>query len=590
MRHSFYSLDFEYAATAREGLRRTFWGKTWLRWGVTITQTTLAIALTTMLVVPSARAAEQLTLVLGVAERSLDVDDLATFINTGEIPRSLRWSANRFSEEQLTEFRELMAKPFDLNPVEVSRFLNAPLGEALLDRLLILFRTTDPETTRKSLRAAIVLAAFEDGGASIINMVRMWPTRAVTLDFNVALEAVDEAKQLFVEAEAVEQLLRREAWVEVARSGKLPSVPSLHLEGAFRWQLHTIRFDNPARIGPSRIVADIYMPQDTQASVPLIVVSHGFASNRRTFAFLATHLASHGFAVAAIEHPSTSNTSVQQFLQGFLDPQPAQIFLQRPRDISLLLDELEQLDADGREWVNRIDFDRIGAIGHSLGGYTALAVGGATLDFEYLEQSCARSEQSLPFNLSLLLQCGLLQESADATVPLHDDRIDAVFAFNPVSGSLFGPEGMSQLQVPVTVVASVNDFFAPAVPEQVFPYAWAGSEAKYLAILQEGTHFSLTSGAADAASTRFQLPDEVVGPDPRQAHPPFLAMSTAFFDRYLRDRQDRGIYLSNVYLNTLPALPFTFSITDSLPTEDLADAIAAPLSEENVNFTTLPLF
>ena len=161
--------------------------------------TKLATALTgalfsSWLALQPIQAAEQLTLHIGAAERSLDVDDLTTFVTTTEVPASLNWYADQFSAEELEELRTLLTTPFDVEPVQVSRFLNTPLGEALLSRLLILFNLPDPDHAVLALRASMVNAAFADGGMTILNMIQEWPLREVPIDFDVALQSMDEAK------------------------------------------------------------------------------------------------------------------------------------------------------------------------------------------------------------------------------------------------------------------------------------------------------------------------------------------------------------------------------------------------------------
>ncbi|WP_017328007.1 alpha/beta hydrolase [Synechococcus sp. PCC 7336] len=530
----------------------------------------------------AARAAEEVSLHLGGAQRSIDVDDLTVFVTSDEIPDGLRWYARQFNDGQVEEFRELLVTPFEIDPITVSSFVKSQLGEALLKRLLVLFKTNNRDTTFKALRAALVLAAFEEDGLSILNVIEKWPLRQVRLDFNVALKAIDNAKQLFVEAELIGRELRQKAVRELAATD-LPPLPDLSQAGPYAWRVRTLRLSNPDRQRLKGIFVDLYVPSDLPEPAPLLVISHGFASSRDTFAYLAEHLASHGFAVAAIEHPTSSTVTVQRFLQGDVEPVASEVFIERPKDISVVLDELESLTASDGVLYNRIAVDRVGVIGQSLGGYTALAVGGASLDFEFARRRCDASLQSLPFNLSVLLQCRLLEIPAD-TYTLKDDRVAAVLALNPITSSMFGPLGMSQLELPLAIFASKNDFFAPAIPEQIYPFVWAGSTDKHLILVEEGTHFSFLGDTTATSGIAFDLPAEILGPDPSLTHPVIQAFATAFFEIHLADRPERQPYLSNSYLRSIAAAPFTFSATQSLDKTDVDTAIAAPLSEEGVNF------
>jgi predicted dienelactone hydrolase len=84
---------------------------------------------------------------------------------------------------------------------------------------------------------------------------------------------------------------------------------------------------------------DLYLP--TGGSAPVIVISHGLGSDRLTFKYLATHLASYGFAVAVPEHPGSNAQQVQALINGLANEVTAPAELtDRPLDIKFLLDEL----------------------------------------------------------------------------------------------------------------------------------------------------------------------------------------------------------------------------------------------------------
>jgi len=110
---------------------------------------------------------------------------------------------------------------------------------------------------------------------------------------------------------------------------------------------------------------------------PLVVFSHGYGGHRRQTTFLCTHLASHGYVVAALDH--TGNT-VLEAMQDMLatqsgdavrDPQDVlRTFVEaRPKDASFLID---QVLAGAGGVADLVDPARIGIAGHSFGGWTTL--------------------------------------------------------------------------------------------------------------------------------------------------------------------------------------------------------------------------
>jgi dienelactone hydrolase len=117
---------------------------------------------------------------------------------------------------------------------------------------------------------------------------------------------------------------------------------------------------------------------------PLVLFSHGFGGHRRQSTFLCTHLASHGYVVAACDH--TGNTVFDVMQQAMRvrsgGPTPDTIatlrdFVDaRPADVRVMLDRiLDGALQGGLDDVARhVDDQRIGVSGHSFGGWTTLAV------------------------------------------------------------------------------------------------------------------------------------------------------------------------------------------------------------------------
>jgi dienelactone hydrolase len=109
---------------------------------------------------------------------------------------------------------------------------------------------------------------------------------------------------------------------------------------------------------------------------PLVLYSHPSAGHRRAATFLCTHLASHGYVVAALDHsellapelaPREGETAEERRARG------QGWIANRVPDVRFLLDHL--LDGGGTaDPQTRLDHTRIGIVGHSFGGWTALAV------------------------------------------------------------------------------------------------------------------------------------------------------------------------------------------------------------------------
>jgi dienelactone hydrolase len=142
---------------------------------------------------------------------------------------------------------------------------------------------------------------------------------------------------------------------------------------------------------------DAVAPADAPVSFPLVVLSHGDDMLSAQYGFLAEELVSHGYAVAAIDHPydaravALSDGRVVAFADdlwpelpppdpsGKPDPDSEHARWYRARvdaraaDVRFLLDRLAALDLAeaGGSIAARLDLDRVGYVGHSVGGVAA---------------------------------------------------------------------------------------------------------------------------------------------------------------------------------------------------------------------------
>ena len=117
------------------------------------------------------------------------------------------------------------------------------------------------------------------------------------------------------------------------------------------------------QLAPDRtLVTEIYLPPG-DAPAPLLVFSHGLNGHPRKFTELLTAWARAGFAVAAPAFPLTNDEIGR--------PADVADYTNQPADVSFVIDRvLELAAADSGPLAGRIDPERIGAAGLSLGAGT----------------------------------------------------------------------------------------------------------------------------------------------------------------------------------------------------------------------------
>jgi predicted dienelactone hydrolase len=524
-------------------------------------------------------------------EVSLPVEDLAQFARNGTVSRRLDFYLRRLTPEQQAALADLLTRDFDVNQVTVSQFTYSAIGEDLLRRLTLVLHG-DGEAEFYALRAALILAAGDPEGLTLANILRYYPLEKLQIDLDMSIRVVREASQLFRQRDLVIAGLREEASREVesvSLIAPLPSAsqnsaqPNLSPEepGGFEWQVERFQFANPWRDTP--VPVDVYFPEGT-GHIPLVVISHGVASDRNTFAYLAQHWASRGFGVAVLEHPGTNVDRVRNFLSGFGSLPGPYEWVARPKDISLLLDELELKAQQNPSRWGRLDVQSVGLFGQSFGGYTVLAAAGAGLNPTRLRENCQTSNSlGLTLNASLLLQCRAVEVFRDPNLieqveQLADARIQAVFALNPLTSTVFGPEGLGQVGIPVMIMAGSEDYFVPSLAEQIEPFTWLGSQQRYLAMVEGSTHFTFLGGGGQGA---FPVPQELVGPDPQAARPLLKGLTTAFFKTYLPAGSNPEVfseysaYLNSTYAESLTPEPLHTTLIRDLTSEQIQLALFA---------------
>ena len=168
----------------------------------------------------------------------------------------------------------------------------------------------------------------------------------------------------------------------------------------------------------------------------LVLISHGTGGGRLNHRGTAIRLARSGYVVAAPEHAGDSWRDGRY--SGTSDN-----WRRRPRQLSATLDRLLRDPEFGR----RIDPARIGAVGHSAGGYSVLALIGGRADTRLLARHCTRNRDADPGFCAY----GRSGTAAPGRLPdLSDRRVRAVAAVAPV-GALFGDGAFAGVKAPAQI-------------------------------------------------------------------------------------------------------------------------------------------
>jgi predicted dienelactone hydrolase len=507
-----------------------------------------------------ATAAERITFnIAPFGQFQVKVKDLEAFVAKGSRTTELDYYLDRLTPEQIAKLPKLLSTPLEFKPLTIANFSNSAVGAISIQNLGKGIRS-ETGNGFYALRGAMIAAAFEQKGLTIMNLLHHYPLETIYLDLGVLNQYLEQGTKLVTNQEIIErtwfvphetQLLKQQT--------KQPD--DLAMPGKYDWQKQTLTYKNPHRHQTG--LFDLYQPKYRSKSdylsdtlkdslrdrpLPVIAISHGMASSRKTFAYLAKHLASHGFAVAVIEHEDMSLTKFDGVLAGTESFPGANNLIDQPLDISFVLDRLEI--------ETNLDLERVGLVGQSFGGYSVLALAGGTLIPEANDAQCQpESYSDVLLDLSSLAKCTLDQNHQDL-INLRDPRVKAVIAINPMA-KIFGQGGMSQIKTSTMIISGTNDLIMPPVAEQIKPFAWLKSNLdKYLVLIKPATHFSFLQENLGV----LPVPDHIVGPRPIYAYPALKTLSTAFFQVSLAQQPEYRTYLQRDRTDQLNNHAFIFSI------------------------------
>jgi predicted dienelactone hydrolase len=401
----------------------------------------------------------------------------------------------------------------------------------------------------------LILDAADRDGLSLIGILQKFPLQGLRVDLEQTLVIVKELNGLLHDTQNQTRSLQSQAQSYASSNPTIDfsALPDLRRGGPLSFSKRTLTLQDAKR--SRQFEADLYLPElsadKVTPPIPVVVISHGLASDRTSFVYLAEHFASHGYAVAVPEHPGSDTQQLMDLLRGWVSEvaEPRE-FVDRPLDISYLLDALEQLKVRNL----RLDLQHVGVIGQSFGGYTALAVAGAPIQAKLLAKACLNLEES--WNISLALQCRA-QVVIDQDRDFRDPRIAAVIAINPMTSALFSAENFGKVQVPTLIVAGDADTIAPAVREQYPAFAALPPRFRNLMIIGGSTHFSTIeeSKLNNSSATQTSLAET----DTAVARRYMNAVGLAFMDRYVRQLDERMGYVTQGYVQSIQQGKFSLN-------------------------------
>ena len=159
----------------------------------------LLITYQTILNVPSVKSAENIKIVYGVFSKTIKLDSLNNYAETGSSSKELRRILNAIGSSD-NEIRSVLNKNFEIPITIASKLVYSEIGNVFLKRLSDVIYPTkarDEKTGILALRASVVQGInLGNGKINLINFFKGYPTKTVILDVNALSKVMNKVESI----------------------------------------------------------------------------------------------------------------------------------------------------------------------------------------------------------------------------------------------------------------------------------------------------------------------------------------------------------------------------------------------------------
>ena len=139
--------------------------------------------------------AEKIVMTFGPIRQTINISDLEDFAKDGTTTPTLQ-QIIQFSKMDAQILRGLIGLEIGLKPANLARVVYSAPGEKITDEIGQVIRTQRRTESGKALRAAVILAAGDDGKVSLLEVLKKYPLPELYVDVDSIGTAVGKVQGL----------------------------------------------------------------------------------------------------------------------------------------------------------------------------------------------------------------------------------------------------------------------------------------------------------------------------------------------------------------------------------------------------------
>ena len=148
---------------------------------------------------PKAQSAEKIKIIYSIFSRTITVDSLKTFAESGNSSKSLRkiLNATGSSDEKI---QSILNNKFEIPITIASKLVYSEIGNVFLNRLSSILHTpntNDERTGMLALRSSVIKGLYTGNGKiNLVSFFESYPTKTVILNVNALSKVMNKVQSI----------------------------------------------------------------------------------------------------------------------------------------------------------------------------------------------------------------------------------------------------------------------------------------------------------------------------------------------------------------------------------------------------------